>query len=130
MQAKNPAKSQRDKPAVPKGMFAQDNRTHQEEGGQTAFRSGGKTAIFTPKFPACLIRNEQGCSCTEIPVPSSSQAHATWGRLLPPARGRAVSGAGVGTEGEQVSAGETPLLDLRSLNDGNSSCLVLRSAGT
>lgn len=43
---------------------------------------------------------------------------------------RAERGAKAEMEGAGVSAGETPLLDLRSLNDGNSSCLTLLSAGT
>ena len=77
----------------------------QEEAGRAALGSGGKTALFPPKFPAWRVRNEQGRSRARVPVPSLS------------------------LEGEQASAGATPRLDLRSLNDGNSSRLALRSAG-
>lgn len=39
-----------------------------------------------------------------------------------------LAGQQAGPKGAQVSARESALLDLRSLSDGNSSCLVLRSA--
>lgn len=62
--------------------------------------------------------------------PCPSSARLTSPKAAAPSCPRAESSAKAEMEGAGMSAGETPLLDLRSLNDGNSSCLTLLSAGT
>lgn len=83
---------------MPDRMFAQDTARARWRAAELTLGQVGKKPFFSPKFPAGLIRNAQGCSRAGIPAPAD----------------------GAGWRESKVS----PLHDLRPSKGGDSSRLV------